>query len=50
VADIQGGLFMVGMNSRSLGLKKTYKAVPDLKIAITIEVCVISGGPFIDYP
>ena len=42
------GLLITGCVSRNmmLGLKKTYKAVPDPKIVIAVGACgVISGGP-----
>jgi Ni,Fe-hydrogenase III small subunit/Pyruvate/2-oxoacid:ferredoxin oxidoreductase delta subunit len=46
------GLLITGCVSRNmtLGLKKTYEAIPDPKLVIAVGACAISGGPFIDHP
>jgi Ni,Fe-hydrogenase III small subunit/NAD-dependent dihydropyrimidine dehydrogenase PreA subunit len=45
------GLLITGpvSGNMSLGLKKTYDAVPAPKIVIAVGACAISGGPFIGH-
>jgi Ni,Fe-hydrogenase III small subunit/Pyruvate/2-oxoacid:ferredoxin oxidoreductase delta subunit len=45
------GLLITGPVTQNmlLALKKTYDAVPDPKIVITVGACAVSGGPYIDH-
>lgn len=46
------GLLITGpvTENMRLALQKTYDAVPDPKIVITVGACAISGGPYLDRP
>jgi len=45
------GLLVTGAISQNmrLALRKTYDAVPDPKLVISVGACAISGGPYIDH-
>lgn len=46
------GLLITGPASRNmeLALRKTYAAVPELKLVIAVGACAIAGGPFVGNP
>jgi Ni,Fe-hydrogenase III small subunit/Pyruvate/2-oxoacid:ferredoxin oxidoreductase delta subunit len=46
------GLLITGpvTENMRLALEKTYQAVPDPKIVISVGACAISGGPYVDHP
>jgi Ni,Fe-hydrogenase III small subunit/Pyruvate/2-oxoacid:ferredoxin oxidoreductase delta subunit len=46
------GILVTGCVSHNmmLGLMKTWEAVPEPRLVISVGACAISGGPFIDHP